>query len=164
MRKKRPRIARLDQVTITRDGHDAIVKFRDPDIATTHLPIGPQVHQMTDEDILLAFNRTIAGRIRNRDELGEYVAIEIPVGHAQVEHYPGTANQWSPRGNVLRCSIEDGGGDGSLPIIFVDDREFTWRDFGRMLCTYAGWGMRIVFVPDDDFDHPPKISVREPEE
>ncbi len=96
MRKKKPRIARLDQVTISRDGEDAIIEFRDPAIATTHLRIGPQVQQMTDEEILLAFNRTITAQMRNRDELGEYVAIEVPVGSPQVEHNPGTVNlRWS---------------------------------------------------------------------
>jgi hypothetical protein len=164
VRKKRPRIARLDQVRISRDGEEAIIKFRNPTIATTHLRVGPEVHQMTDEDILLLFNRTIAAQLRNRDELGEYVAIEVPVGNSQVEHHPETVNQWSPRGGVLRCCIEDGGGeDGSLPVIYVDDHEFSWDDFGRMLCTYAGWGMRIVFVPDDEVDRSPKIVVREPD-
>jgi hypothetical protein len=163
-RKKRPRIARLDQVRISRSGEEAIIEFLDPAIATTHLRIGPRVQDMTDEDILLLFNRVIAAQVRNRDELGEYVAVEIPVGSPQVEGHPESERQWSPRGGVLRCSIEDGGGeDGSLPVIYVDDREFSWDEFGRMLCTYAGWGMRIVFVPDDELDRPPKIVVREPE-
>jgi hypothetical protein len=162
-RKKRPRIARLDQVKISRVGEDAIIEFLDPAVATTHLTIGPQVQQMTDDEILLLFNQVIVAQIRNRDVLDEYVAVEIPVGSPQVEHHPGTVNEWSPRGGVLRCCIEDGGGeDGSLPVIYVDDREFTWDEFGRMLCTYAGWGMRIVIVPDDELDRSPKIVVREP--
>jgi hypothetical protein len=45
----------------------------------------------------------------------------------------------------------------------VDDRKFTWNDFGRMICTYAGWGMRIVFVSDDGLDRTPKVAVREPD-
>lgn len=164
MRKKRPRITRLDQVRIARDGETAIIEFRDPAFATTYLRIGPQIHQMSDEEILLAFNRTIAVQLRNRDESGEYIAVEIPAGNAQVEYRPGTGNRWVPRGGVLRCCIEDGGGeDGLLPVIYVDDQEFTWDDFGRMLCTYAGWGMRIVFVPDDELDQTPKIAVREPD-
>ena len=65
----------------------------------------------------------------------------------------------------MRCCIEDGGGeDGSLPVICADDRELTWDEFGRMLCTHAGWGMRIVFVPDDELDRIPKTVVREPDE
>jgi hypothetical protein len=164
MRKKKPRIARLDQVRISRDAENAIIEFHDSTIATTHLRIGLQIHQMTDEEILLIFNQTIAAGIRNRDELGEYIAIEIPVGSSQVEYHPGTVNQWSPRGEVLRCCIGNGGGkDGSLPVIYIDDREFTWDEFGKMLCVYAGWGMRIVFVPDDELEHAPKIAVREPD-
>ena len=63
---------------------------------------------------------------------------------------------------MLRCYIEDGGGeDGSLPVVHIDDREFTRDEFGKMLCTYAGWGMRIVFVPDDELEHAPKIAIRE---
>jgi hypothetical protein len=121
-RKKRPRIARLDQVRISRDGEDAIIEFLDAAIATTHLRLGPKVRQMTDEEILLVFNQVIAAQIRNRDESGEYVAVEVPVGSAQVERLPGTMTEWVPRGGVLRCVIEDGGGeDGSLPIIHVDD-------------------------------------------
>jgi len=162
-RKKRPRIARLDQARISRSGEEAIIEFLDPAVATTHLTIGPKVQEMTDEDILLLFNQVIAAQVRRRDELGEYVAVEIPVGSPQVECHPGTVNGWSPRGGVLRCLIEDGGEDGSLPVIYVDDREFSWDEFGRMLCTYAGWGMRIVFVPDDELERTPKTAVKEPE-
>ncbi len=32
-----------------------------------------------------------------------------------------------------------------------------------MLLTYAGWGMRVVFVPDDELERSPKIVVREAE-
>jgi hypothetical protein len=164
MRKKRPRIARLEQVLISRDGEDAVIQFHDDSIATTHLKIGPKVQQMTDEEILLVYNQVIAAEIRNHDELPKYLANEIPPGQPQVEHQPGTVNAWVPRGAVLRCVIEDGGGDdGTLPVIHVDDREFTWEEFGRMLCVYAGWGMRIVFVPDDELEQQPEIEVREPE-
>ncbi len=161
-RKKRPRIGRLDQVRISRHGEEAVVEFLDPAVATTHLRIGPQVQQMTDEEILLLFNRTLAAQIRNRDELGEYAAVEVPVGSPQVERFAGTTTDWVPRGGVLRCVIEDGGGeDGTLPVVHIDDQEFSWDEFGGMLLTYAGWGMRIVFVPDDELDRTPKIVVRE---
>ena len=164
MPRQRPRIARLDQVRISREGEEAIIEFRDAGSPTTHLRIGPQLHQMTDEDILLLFNQTIAAQIRHRDELGEYVAREIPVGNPQIAYHPGTVNEWTPRGGVLRCYIDDGGGeDGLQPRIHVDDQEFSWDAFGSMLCTYAGWGMRIVFVPDDELEKAPKVVVREPD-
>lgn len=165
MRKKKPRIARLDEVRISRDGEDAIIAFHDPAITTTHLQIGRHVHQMTDDEILLRFNQIIALQIRRRDELGEYVAVEVAVGEPQVTHRPETVNQWTPRGDVLRCQIEDGGGDdGSLPVIYIDAQPFSWEVFGKMLSTYAGWGMRLVFVPDDEVDATPRIEVREPDE
>jgi hypothetical protein len=60
--------------------------------------------------------------------------------------------------------IEDGGGeDGDLPVIHADDHEFSWEEFGRMLLTCAGWGVRLVFVPDDELEREPKVVVREPE-
>lgn len=126
-RKKRPRIARLHQVKISRDGKEAIIEFFDPSIATTHLRVGLQMQNTTDDEILLLFNRVIAAQVRNHDELGEYVAIEIPVGNPQVKRFPGTMTEWVPRGGVLGCVIEDGGSeDGSLPVIHVNDRGFTW--------------------------------------
>lgn len=65
----------------------------------------------------------------------------------------------------MRCYIDDGGGeDGWLTITYVDDHEFTWDEFGRMLCTRAGWGMRIVFVPEDELSEPPRIDVWEPDQ
>lgn len=71
----------------------------------------------------------------------------------------------APRGRVLRCTIDDGGGDDdSLPVISVDDQEFSWDEFGRMLHTFAGWGMRLIFVPDDELERSPRIEVREPNE
>jgi hypothetical protein len=115
---------------------------------------------MTDADILLMFNQTIAAQIRNRDALDEYVAIEIPAGRPQVKHHPAPSNQWSPRGAVLRCFIDDSE-DGLEPVVHVDNQELSWEEFGRMLCCYAGWGMRIVFVPDDELDQSPKIVIRD---
>ena len=32
-----------------------------------------------------------------------------------------------------------------------------------MLTTYAGWGMRIEFVPDDQSHRRPTLEVREPD-
>lgn len=52
MRLKRPHVATLDEVTITRNGDDAIIEYPDQRIGTTHFRLGPQVQQMTDGDIL----------------------------------------------------------------------------------------------------------------
>jgi hypothetical protein len=37
------------------------------------------------------------------------------------------------------------------------------EEFGTLLLTHGGWGMRIVFVPDDRLDEEPEIEVREPD-
>ena len=47
--------------------------------------------------------------------------------------------------------------------VIIDDCELSLREFGRLLLTYAGWGMRVVFVPDDRIDEEPEIEVREPD-
>ena len=36
------------------------------------------------------------------------------------------------------------------------------EEFGRMLTTYAGWGMRIEFVSDDQLHSRSALEVREP--
>ena len=67
-----------------------------------------------------------------------------------------------PRGQVLRCHIEDDAGRGTL--IYIDDVEFDMRAFGRMLGVYAGFGMRIAFVDEDDVAKAPEIVVKEPDD
>jgi hypothetical protein len=53
---------------------------------------------------------------------------------------------------------------GNRPVIEIDGREFILEEFGAMLTTYSGWGMRIVFVPDSELETTPVIVVREPED
>ena len=53
-----------------------------------------------------------------------------------------------PRGDVLRCLIDDGGPDGEVTI-HVDNIELSLDEFGRLLRVHAGWGMRIAFVPEE---------------
>jgi hypothetical protein len=161
MRLKRPRVASLGEVVISRDADAAIIAYREPGFRTTHFTLGPEVHQMTDREILDRFNDSI----RATEALAasyHHVAVEIPSGRPQIEYFtPG--NQWTPRGDVLRCVIDDGG-PGGMPIIHIDDQELSWTEFGRLLCTYAGWGMRVIFVPDDRVDEEPDVEVREPED
>ncbi|MDF1755761.1 MAG: hypothetical protein P1U89_23430 [Verrucomicrobiales bacterium] len=79
----------------------------------------------------------------------------------QIE-YHSRSNQWTPRGDVLRCAINDAS-DGMEPVIEIDDKELSLQEFGRLLCTYAGWGMRIEFVPDDATHRRPALRVQEPD-
>jgi hypothetical protein len=53
------------------------------------------------------------------------------------------------RGAVLWCAVHD---DDDQAVIEIDERELSIEEFGRLLKTYAGWGMRISFVPEDELD------------
>ncbi len=63
---------------------------------------------------------------------------------------------------MLPCLFNDGGFDGETTVI-IDDRELSLREFGGLLRPYAGWGMRISFVPEDEINEEPCVEVREPE-
>ena len=156
MRKPRP-LATLQEVIITREKESATIAYRDSACGTSILQIGPEIAQMTDLEILDLYNQTL----RAQAELARipYVAVEIPLGSPQVEYSP-ECDQWVPRGHVLRCGIDDGGEDEE-PVIEVDGREMTWHEFGRTICCFAGWGMRIEFVPEDQTHRRPKLVVRE---
>ena len=52
-----------------------------------------------------------------------------------------------PRGDVLRCIIDDAGPNGEVTI-HIDDQELSLAEFGRLLSVHGGWGMRIAFVPE----------------
>ncbi len=81
----------------------------------------------------------------------------------QIE-YNKRFGQWSMRGDVLRCFIGDTSDteDGTIePEIEIDDKKLSWQEFGRMLTTFAGWGMRVVIVPDDELHEIPDIRVME---
>ncbi len=159
MRIKKPRHASLDEVKISREDDGAVIEFADPTISTTRFKIGRQVRHMSDQAILNMFNDTIFAM----DQLAaayENVVIEIPPGQPQIE-YSERCDQWVPRGDLLRCFIEDGGPDGEVTV-YIDDQELSLREFGRLLLTHAGWGMRMAFVPDDLVEEEPEVEVRVP--
>jgi len=58
--------------------------------------------------------------------------------------------------------VVDDGGPGGEPVIHIDEHELSWEEFGRLLTTYAGWGMQIVIVPEDETEREPRVEVREP--
>jgi hypothetical protein len=156
---KKPQIATLDKVIITRNGDYAEITNRDQTVTAMSLKIGPEVAQMTDREILDHFNATVMAMQRSAASY-RHRAEEIPPGMPQVSYFE-QSDQWVPRGHVLRCVIHD---EGRRPIIEIDDRDFTLEEFGAMLTTFSGWGMRIVFVPDSDLEKPPVIVVREPKD
>ncbi|HWI58602.1 MAG TPA: hypothetical protein VNZ22_15360 [Bacillota bacterium] len=161
MRKFRPLVTSLEEVVIKRENNTAIVQYKDPTYATTFLQIGPEVTQMTDQEIITIYN----GILRSQAEqarIHKFVAVEPPLGSPQL-HYKTESGQWVPRGQVLRCSISDTAEHGDrMPAITVDDQELSWHEFGQLLCAYAGWGMRIEFVPEEETHRRPMLEVREP--
>ncbi len=153
-------IARPDEVTVTRDGESALIRYIEKGIPGTHLTIGPKIRQMTDEEIVELHNEGLRGQALLAAS-HKHVAVEIPLGSPQIK-YEKRSNQWVPRGAVLRCQIGDDE-NGEL-VVGIDEHELTLEAFGRMLTTFAGWGMRIEIVPDDAIHRRPAHEMREPNE
>ncbi len=160
MRLKKPFVEAFDGITITRDGESAIIEYLEPGVRTTNFVLGPEISTMSDRDIHRKFNQGLIATEEWRAGY-QHVAVEVPRRQPQIKYYQ-RSDQWVPRGDVLRCVI-DGGPDGET-VINIDERELSLREFGRLLSTYAGWGMRIVFVPDDELEREPRVEVREPQD
>ena len=160
MRKKRPHVASLDEIRISREGDMAIIEYADPDIYVTRWGVGPERHEMSDEEILERWNESLAAREAAAAEY-EHIAVEVPIGRPQIEYF-ALGDQWTPRGDVLRCVIGGAALDDG-PEIHIDEHDLSWEQFGRLLATHGGWGMRVIFVPDDELTDEPTIEVREPE-
>lgn len=158
MPRKRPYVDTPDAVRIRREGDVAVLTYKDASVATVHLKVGPSLGSMTDADVLALHNRVLLAQERRACER-EYVAIEIPAGRPQVT-YTKECDQWVPRGSVLRCVVHDGGPDGEATVE-IDDHELSLEQFGRLLTFYAGWGMRILFVPREETGNSPAIEVRD---
>ena len=161
VRIKKPRVVSPDEVHVRRDGEHAIIDYADPSYGGMDLKVGPNIEKMTDEEIVELHNHVVRCMQEARRSY-DHVAVEVPVGKPQMK-YDAACDQWVPRGDVLRCVITDTADDESRARVIVDDRELDMREFGRLLSTYSGWGMRIVFVPDDEIDEDPAVEVREPE-
>ena len=159
MRSKKPIRARIDQVHITRDGDDAIVEYVDPGISNARLTIGPAIRAMTDLEILDVLNGVVTSQERLLADWNRTV-IEMPPGERQID-YHRESDQWAPRADVLRCIVDDGGPDGEITI-YIDDKELSLHEFGRLLLVHAGWGMRIAFVPEELVTENPKVEIRKP--
>jgi len=160
MRTKKPRNASIDEVRITREGEIAIIENVAPSISVVRLTVGPKLGSMTDAAILDLFNDVIEAQQAMASEYDDKL-IEIPPGKPQI-HYSEQSDQWMPRGDVLRCYIEDD--EAGELVVHVDDQALNLRDFGRLLRTFAGWGMRIAFVPEDRIADQPEIVISEPQD
>jgi hypothetical protein len=160
-----PYVASADQVRISRKGDVAIIEYADEAVATTHLRVGAdKLAAMTDEELLDFWNDGIEASDYHRQGL-TYTAVEIPVGKPQVQFFE-RADQWTPRGHVLRCQILS---DAAIPpavdepFVSIDGRDYTLGEFMTMIGTFGGWGMRIEFVPADELHQRPKLKVRDPD-
>jgi len=118
--------------------------------------------QLTDAEILEIWNEGLAATEEHRAEY-EYAAEEIPLGKPPVRYFE-KGDQWVPRGDVIRAVVMTTPEDSDDPCITIDERDFTPREFTRMLGTFGGWGTRIEFVPNDESHERPEGVVREPED
>ena len=86
MKRKERYIARLDEVTITREGDSAVIRYKEEGILRTHLKIGPEIAGMSDEAILGLFNDTLRAQARLAAEY-KHVAVEVPLGSPQIKYF-----------------------------------------------------------------------------
>ena len=161
MRLKKPRPASLDEVRITREGDTAVIDYVDPSIAGISLLFGrAALAELTDTEVLEQLNAALAAQAERAASM-DRTLVEVPPGRPQIE-YDKASDQWMPRGEVLRCFIENDAEDSTL--ILIDDVELDMAAFGRLLTTYAGFGMRIAFVDEDDIAETPEIVVMDPDD
>ena len=139
----------------------AHIDHADPSVSGASLTIGPQIAAMTDADIVEMYNDILDAQWALLQEWDKTV-VEEPPGEPQIDYHENS-DQWVPRGEVLRCIVDDGGPDGEV-VIHIDDKELSLREFGRLLSVYAGWGMRIAFVPEEFVTENPKVKIRKPKE
>lgn len=160
MRPKKQTHILIDQVRITREGNDAIIDHADANLSGARIAIGPGIATMTDADIVEMYNDILDSQSALL-EAWDKTVVEEPPGEKQIDYHENS-DQWVPRGDVLRCIIDDGGPNGEV-IIHVDDQELSLAEFGRLLSVHAGWGMRIAFVPEEFVTENPTVKVREPQ-
>jgi len=51
-----------------------------------------------------------------------------------------------------------------MPVIEIDGQRLSWMEFGALISSHEGWGMRILFVPDGEINKNPPMTTREPGE
>ncbi len=112
---------------------------------------------MTDAEIVAMHNEILDSQWALL-EAWDQTVVEEPPGEKQIDYHENS-DQWVPRGDVLRCLIDDGGPNGEV-VIHIDDQELSLTEFGRLLRVHAGWGMRNAFVPEEFVTENPKVEIR----
>ena len=148
MRLKKSTRVFIEQVRMAREGNGAIVDHADAGISGAHLAIGPEIATMTDAEIVDLYNGILESQHQLLKEWDKTV-IEEPLGEKQIDYHEDS-DQWVPRGDVLRCVIDDGGPEGEVTI-HIDDKELSLAEFGRMLTVHAGWGMKMRSFPRNSY-------------
>lgn len=151
----RPRMATPDEVTIGREGDSAVINFNDSETGAIHLKIGAAIEFMSDSEILELHNDVVRSQL---ELAANWRPTEIADGHPQIK-FDRTFGQWSTEGHVLRCVIGSGP-DTDEPAIGIDKHQLSLQEFGALLSHYEGWGMRILFVSEDQLCNPPTPEVR----
>jgi hypothetical protein len=156
MRPKKPIHVLIDQVRITREGNDAVIDHADANLSGARIT---GIATMTDAEVVEMYNQILDSQWALLAAWDKTVT-EEPPGEKQIDYHEDSG-QWVPRGDVLRCIIDDGGPEGEVTI-HIDDKELSLAEFGRMLRVHAGWGMRIAFVPEEFISENPKVEIRKP--
>ncbi|MBT4818830.1 MAG: hypothetical protein HON70_24190, partial [Lentisphaerae bacterium] len=122
---KRFYLASLDEVTITRDGDTATIRYIKDNVMTHCLKLGPVIEAMTDQDILDEHNAHIRAAGELAHEYRNKPLTEIPLNRPQVEYFD-KGHYWVPRADVLRCIVTSDL-DTSETAIIIDDLKFVKR-------------------------------------
>ena len=157
MRPKKPTHVLIDQVRISREGNDAIIDHADANLSGACIA---GIATMTDGEIVEIYNQILDSQWALL-EAWDKTVVEEPPGEKQIDYHEDS-DQWVPRGDALRCIIDDGGPDGEVTI-HIDDQELSLAEFGRLLRVHAAWGMRIAFVPEEFVTENPTVKVRKPQ-
>jgi len=151
-------IATSDEVTVIRDGECARIEYKEAGIPVTNLEIGPEMAEMSDSAIVEVHNQDLRNNAKQAAEY-KHVVYEAPLGSAQIEYF-ARCDQWVPKSSVLRCQIQVD--EHGQIIVEIDERRLRLKQFGKLLASHQGWGMRIEFVHTDEVHHRPALQVRQP--
>jgi hypothetical protein len=122
-----------DELKIVRKGQYAEIEYCDPTVAGVTLKLGPEVQNLTDQEIVNRLNNVIQAQENMAAEY-KYVVVEIPEGYPQIR-YSEDCDQWVPRGGVLRCEISDGGPNAETTVV-IDEMSFLFvslEDFSPLI-------------------------------
>ena len=84
MKLKTRYIVRPDEVIVTRQGESAIIEYKEKGFPTTHFGIGPEINDLTDEEIVELFNDSLRAQAKFAAD-NKLVAVEVPLGSPQIK-------------------------------------------------------------------------------